>query len=174
MAIVRTRRRIAAPRLEAAAHELLGASTLCAIATVSARGQAYVNTAYFAWTRELNLVWLSHSAATHSMNLQKRATTAIAIYDSSQTWGRPDRGIQLFGTARTAAGRTARAAERIYGGRFPDYAGVDLSAYGFYLFRPRRLKLFDERAFGSGVFVSARADRGEISWESTDVYDGGS
>jgi uncharacterized protein YhbP (UPF0306 family) len=57
---------------------------LCAIATVSPGNRAHVNTAYFAWSREFELVWLSEPAARHSRNLRANSTAAIAVYDSSQ------------------------------------------------------------------------------------------
>ena len=79
-----------------AARRLLDASSLCAIATVGPDGSAYVNTAYFAFSSELDLVWMSEPNAQHSRNIRERGTAAIAVYDSTQVWGRPDRGIQLF------------------------------------------------------------------------------
>src|SRR5438105_3450867 len=98
MPIERSRRPVAAARISAAARRLLDASTLCAIATVSSGGRAHVNTAYFACSPELDLVWLSDPSAEHSRNVRGSGTVAIAVYDSSQTWGNPDRGIQLFGS----------------------------------------------------------------------------
>src|SRR5437763_1382014 len=98
MAIERSRRRVAADRLESAARSLLDASTLCAIATVRADGSAYVNTAYFAWTDDFEIVWLSHPDAHHSRNIEANGSAAVAVFDSMQTWGKPDRGIQLFGS----------------------------------------------------------------------------
>jgi uncharacterized protein YhbP (UPF0306 family) len=171
MPITQHRRPIAAARIETVARGLLDASTLCAIATVSARGRAHVNTAYFAWSPKLDVVWLSEPAATHSRNLRGRSTAAIAVYDSSQSWGESDRGIQLFGSAREVEGRAAKDAKRMYSGRFPGYDGAELGAYRFYRFRPRRVKLFDERSLGPGVFVTARIGAGgEISWDRTDLY----
>ena len=38
---------------------------------------------------------------------------------------------------------------------FSGYRGSEFGGYRFYRFRPRRLKVFDERALGSGVFVTA-------------------
>jgi uncharacterized protein YhbP (UPF0306 family) len=170
MPIIRSRQRIAAMRLEMLARELLSACELCAIATVTARGDAYVNTAYFAWTREFRIVWLSDPAAAHSRNLSANSSAAIAVYDSSQSWGGSDRGIQLFGSARAAGAE----AERVYGDRFPGYAGAELAADRLYEFRPRRIKLFDEEELGGGTFVTARvAADGRISWERTDVYEAG-
>ncbi len=78
-------------RLARAARSLLDASTLCAIATVDARGRAYVS---------------------------------------------------------------------------------EMGAYRAYLFRPRRVKLFDEPELGAGTFVTARVRAaGELVWERTEVYD---
>ncbi|HEX9599400.1 MAG TPA: pyridoxamine 5'-phosphate oxidase family protein [Gaiellaceae bacterium] len=171
MPIERATRSMAAARIAAAARRLLDASTLCAIATVSPGGRAHVNTAYFAWSRDFDLVWLSEPHAAHSRNLRAHPTVAVAVYDSHQTWGKADRGIQLFGSARELVDEAAADAERIYAKRFPDYGREDLSAYRFYRFRPRRVKLFDESAFGRGVFVTARiAGGGKPTWERTEIY----
>ena len=59
MKVERLARPISPRRLEALAHSLLKASTLCAISTVSPGGRAHVNTAYFAWDDDLSIVWLS-------------------------------------------------------------------------------------------------------------------
>jgi uncharacterized protein YhbP (UPF0306 family) len=171
MAIERSNRPLAAARIDAIARQLLDSSTLCAIATVTAGGRAHVNTAYFAWSDDFDIVWLSEPRATHSRNLRASGSVAIAVYDSSQTWGKPDRGIQLFGSAQAARGEKASEAETLYAKRFPAFADPDLSAYSFYLFRPRRLKLFDERALGTGTFVTARVTRDRrLAWERTELY----
>ena len=149
------------------ARELLEASTLCAIATVSPRGGAHVNTAYFAWSPDLRLFWLSEPRAQHSRNLRANSSVAIAVYDSSHSWGKPDHGIQLFGSAREAA----PAAEQVYAARFPEYRGSELPAYHLYELVPRRLKLFDERELGAATFVTARvAAGGRLTWERTEIY----
>ena len=164
MTVERSTRRVAAARIGRVARSLLAASELCAIATVTSKGGAYVNTAYFAWAPDLRIVWLSDAAASHSRNLRANPSAAVAVYDSTQRWGKPDRGIQLFGTAREAAGDAAE----IYAKRFPEYED---GRYRRYELRPRRIKLFDERELGAGVFVTARVARdGQVSWERTDVY----
>jgi uncharacterized protein YhbP (UPF0306 family) len=172
MAIERSTRPIAKARLAMLARRLLDASTLCAIATVSPGGRAHVNTAYFARSDRFDLVWLSEPRATHSRNVRAGATVAVAVYDSNQSWGSPDRGIQLFGTAREVAGSAARDAERTYARRFPGYSESEFSAYRFYGFRPRQVKLFDEQALGAGVFVTANVSRGQLAWTRTEIYDG--
>jgi uncharacterized protein len=171
MAIRRSSRPVRSERIARAARGLLDASTLCAIATTSPRGRPHVNTAYFAFTNGLDIVWLSEPSARHSINLRANAATAVAVYDSSQRWGGSDRGIQLFGSAREASKRSAPDAEAAYARRFPAYEPGQLVAYRFYVFHPTSVKLFDERSFGAGVFVTACVDRtGGVTWERTDVY----
>jgi uncharacterized protein YhbP (UPF0306 family) len=166
-------RAVSRTRIERAAFGLLDASPLCAISTLSPRTTAHVNTAYFVWSRELDVFWLSDPAARHSRNVGVRPSTAIAVYDSRQVWGRPDRGMQLFGsTVRLPATETAHA-ESLYAARFPGYATPDLSAYRFYRFRTDRLKVFDEPLLGTGVFVTASIDIGRhLIWERTDISSG--
>jgi uncharacterized protein YhbP (UPF0306 family) len=171
MAIERSKRPMAPARMERTARSLLDASTLCAIATVGADTRAYANTAYFAWSPELDLVWMSEPGATHSRKIRANGSVAIAVYDSTQTWGEPDRGIQLFGSARDLEGAVADEAEALYSKRFAGYDRGDFRAYRFYRFRPRRLKLFDERELGPGTFVTARRARGGgLVWEQTEIY----
>jgi uncharacterized protein len=171
MAIRRSWRPVSSERIARAARRLLDASTLCAIATTSPRGRPHVNTAYFAFTNQFDVVWVSERSARHSINLRANAASAVAVYDSSQRWGGPDRGIQLFGSAREASKRSAPDAEAAYARRFPAYEPGQLVAYRFYVFHPTSVKLFDERSFGAGVFVTARVDRtGRVTWKRTDVY----
>ena len=171
MAIRRSSRPVSSERIARAARRLLDASTLCAIATTSPRGRPHVNTAYFAFTNQFDIVWLSEPSARHSINLRANSAAAVAVYDSSQRWGGPDRGIQLFGSAREASKRSAPDAEAAYTRRFPAYEPGQLVGYRFYVFHPTTVKLFDERSFGAGVFVTARVDRTRgVTWERTDVY----
>jgi uncharacterized protein YhbP (UPF0306 family) len=171
MGVRRTSQRFSTARLAATARRLLKASTLCAIATVSPGGRAHVNTAYFGWSPTFDIVWLSAPQARHSRNLRANRSAAVAVYDSTLRWGGPDRGIQMFGTAREVTGQAARAAERVYARRFRTYSKDNLPAYRFYAFRPRRLKLFHERDLGGGVFVTATVgSNGRVAWERTETY----
>ena len=171
MPVQRVRERIGAARLTAVAGRLLNASTLCAISTVSAGGRPHINTAYFAWSPGLEVVWWSAPEARHSRNIRRQPSVAIAVYDSTQKWGGSDRGIQLFGTAQEVTGRAARDAERLYGARFKAYSGDETHAYRFYRFRPRTVKLFHERELDGATFVTAKVSRdGRLVWERTETY----
>jgi uncharacterized protein YhbP (UPF0306 family) len=171
-AVRRLRRRFASRRLEETARALLDASSLCTLATVSRQGRSYVNTCYFAWDSDLSIVWISAPESQHSRNLQENRSAAVTVFDSAQSWGGQDRGIQLFGSARELRGSAVRIAERVYGERFPLYAPGELLSLRFYRFRPTRLKVFDEESLGPGLFVTARVrGAGRLEWVRTEVYD---
>jgi uncharacterized protein YhbP (UPF0306 family) len=165
--------RISAARLRSIAKRLLNASTLCAISSVGPKERAHINTAYFAWSPALEIVWLSAPEARHSRNISADPSVGIAVYDSTQKWGGSDRGIQLFGTAREVSPRQAREAGRLYGARFRPYSPEELEAYRFYRFRARTIKLFHERELGGGTFVTAKVVRdGRLAWVRTESYTG--
>lgn len=148
----------------------MNASPLCSLATVSPGGRAHINHMYFGWNRRFEVFWISDPDSRHSRNLSANPSAAVTIYDSHQTWGRPDRGIQLFGTAGIVTGSSAREAERAYSVRFPSYDPSDWDSYPTYRFRPRALKLFYERVLGAGTLVSARVGRDGLRWQRTEVF----
>jgi uncharacterized protein YhbP (UPF0306 family) len=123
---------------------------------------------YFARSGLFEVVWISDPDSRHSRNLVSNSSAAVTIFDSHQTWGLPDRGIQLFGTAGTASGAAARLAERAYASRFPSYEPSD--SYPIYRFRPREVKLFYERVLGGGTLVTARVTREGLAWLRTEVW----
>jgi uncharacterized protein YhbP (UPF0306 family) len=171
MSIERSSRTYGQTRLTKIARRLLETSTLCAISTVSPPGRPHVNTAYFALGSGARLVWISDPRARHSRNIGAKTAVAVAVYDSHQTWGGPDRGIQLFGSAAMASGAGALEAERIYARRFPGFTPGEFADYRPYVFRPRRVKLFDEPVLGAGIFVTAKVGAdGKLAWERTEIY----
>lgn len=174
MAVVkRSNKRVSRSRMTQLLRNLLDASTLFALATATPKGKAHINVAYFAWTPDFELVWLSAAEARHSRNLRSNASAAAAVFDSNQAWGNPDRGVQILGVAAQAKGRFLTLAEDAYRERFK-VIRPGLLAYPFYVLTPRTVKLFDESELGAGVFVTARVGRmGSVEWERTDVYDTG-
>lgn len=173
MTIRHSARRVSSRRLTDVVRRLLDASTLCSLSTVSPGGRAHVNAMYFAWDDAFRVVWISDPGARHSRNLARNPSAAVMVYDSNQEWDGRDRGIQLFGRARRAERRVARAAEAVYVRRFPRYDAAELASYDFFVFRPSRLKAFDETELGSGTFVTARVRPGaRLEWERTELYSG--
>ena len=147
----------------------MNASPLCSLATVSPGGRAHINHMYFAWGDRFEVVWISDPDSIHSRNLTRSSSAAVTIYDSDQTWGRPDRGIQLFGSARVTNGRVSSDAKSLYAKRFRDF-DADADDLPAYRFRPRTLKLFDERALAGGTLVTARVTPNGLAWAKTEVW----
>jgi uncharacterized protein YhbP (UPF0306 family) len=148
--------------------DTLEETALCSLATVGRTGRAHVNTAYFEYSDDLAVYFLSHPRARHCENLERNRSGALSIFRSDQTWGGQDRGVQLFGEARRVVGRARVVAESVYSARFPLYRrwldattsegrqiGLQLRTYSFYRFRSRKVKVFDEETFGDASFVSA-------------------
>lgn len=125
---------------------------------------------YFASTGRFDVVWISDADSRHSRNLRTNPSAAVTIYDSHQTWGRPDRGIQLFGTAGAISGRAAEQARRAYAARFPSYDASLADSLPIYRFRPREVKLFYERVFGGGTLVTAKVTADGLAWRRTEVF----
>src|SRR5438445_7675618 len=166
MTVERRSRRFSSATLERVARRLMNASPLCALATVSPGGRAHINHMYFAWSDRYEVVWISDPESLHSRNLARNSSAAVTIYASKQVWGKPDRGIQLFGTAGVAKGGEAA---REYGRRFRDFDASE-NDLPYYRFRPRLVKLFDERSLAPGTLVTARVTSDGLVWSKTEVW----
>ncbi|TMC38642.1 MAG: pyridoxamine 5'-phosphate oxidase family protein [Chloroflexi bacterium] len=166
MTVERRARRFSSERLERVARRLMNASPLCSLATLSPGGRAHINHMYFAWGERLDVFWISDPDSIHSRNLTRNRSAAVTVYASNQVWGKPDRGIQLFGTAGVT---NISEAARVYGKRFRDFDpdGNDLP---YYRFRPRTVKLFDERSLAAGTLVTARVTSEGLRWLKTEVW----
>ncbi len=158
---------ISESRVRRSVFRILKDSALCSMATVAGVNRAHINAAYFSYSHELELHFLSHPSSLHCRNLLRNSSMGMTIFSSSQQWGGRDRGLQLFGTCSQAKGPQARHAEESYGKRFAAYARWKASLkksdaareYRFYRFVVRKLKILDEKDFGGGVFVYAAVRR---------------
>ena len=192
MTLRSVRRRFSEERIERSVSRILRDSALCSISTVAPQNRAHINTAYFAFSPDLVLYFLSDPASLHCRNLRRNPSMAMTVFDSTQTWGGQDRGLQFFGTCRRTLGARAMEAERVYAKRFRPYAtwmqgtgqverrqAAQLRSYAFFRFAPSKVKVFDEQELGAGVFVvaSVRRDRDargsrkavSLRWQSTEV-----
>jgi len=160
-------------RAQRSVYRLLEENVLCSMASMTAQGRAHINTAYFSYTPELKVYFISHPNALHCQNIMSNPSMALAIFSSSQAWGRPDRGLQLFGVCKPATELEVSQAEELYGKRFAEYTDwkADLASdslgreYRFYRFVTMELKVFDEKEFGAGVFVVARVGN-EVEYQT--------
>jgi len=155
------------PKIRRCLFRILKENVLCSIATVGGK-RPHISTAYFCYSDQLELYFLSHPNSLHCRNLSRNPCVGMTIFSSSQPWGNPGRGAQLFGTCQQATGLAARRAERLYGKRFSAYrswrAGAERSGagrdYRFYRVVVKTLKLLEEKALGDAVFAYAAVRRG--------------
>ncbi len=170
-------------RIRRSISRILRENVLCSISTVAANNRAHINTAYFCYTPDFALYFLSDPDSRHCRNLARNPSLAMTIFTSAQDWG----GHQLFGSCRRTMGREARQAERFYAARFAAYAkwmkgltpaerrqAALLRSYSFYRFLPSRIKILDEREFGGAIFVTAtvvRSPRSKtaVRWSATEL-----
>lgn len=147
--------------------KILDENMLCSMSTVTSDYQAYVNTAYFSYSENLELYFISHPESRHCQNLETNPSMAMSVFSSSQPWGSPDQGLQLFGTCNLARDAIAIKALNSYVRRFPTYTGWQRRLrqddpgknYRLYRFLVDRVKVFDEQAWGELHFVLATVSR---------------
>jgi uncharacterized protein YhbP (UPF0306 family) len=151
---------VAPARVRRSLLRILRENPLCAVATVTPSGRAHVHICYFAFSEELELFFLSEPGSGHARNIRSNRSAAAAVFSSAQTWGGPDRGVQLFGSCALVPPARARAVAATYAARFPAFLRLPSSErLRAYRLRPTSLKLLDEREFGDAVFIEARLRR---------------
>jgi hypothetical protein len=122
-----------------------------------------VNNAFFFVGRDFRLGFLSFTTARHIRNLSESRRAAVSVARSTQVWGRPIKGLQLFGDVREVDETHRQEFLTAYAARFPasrDYchdllqSPTRASARPYY-FTIRSLKLIDEPRFGEETYVRA-------------------
>ncbi|WP_084081084.1 pyridoxamine 5'-phosphate oxidase family protein [Edaphobacter aggregans] len=158
---------LTAERVRCSIFRVLDGTMLGAWATVTSDGEAHVNTAYYSYSEDLVLHFMSHPHSLHCLNVSANSSMAVAIFASEQKWTDPGRGLQLFGRCDQLRGEDAAAAQRAYGQRFRTYADWKSSLkpgdaaldYRFYRFVPHTVKVLDEAEFGDGVWIEVQVAR---------------
>ncbi|MDH2902130.1 MAG: pyridoxamine 5'-phosphate oxidase family protein [archaeon] len=116
------KRKFSDKRVKRSIFDILKRNVLCSMATVDKNGRAHINTAYFAYSNCPELFFCSYPDSIHCKNLSKNSSMAITVFESAQTWGKPDRGIQLLGSCHESKGNLRKKAEKVYGSRFKGFA----------------------------------------------------
>jgi len=167
MGVQSVRRDFSDKQVRSSLFRILRNNVLCSMATVTPEGQAHINTAYFAYTKGLEFVFVSYPDSHHARNLQSNSSIAMTVFNSAQTWGRQDTGVQLFGTCRQAEKRLLGKMVSVYGQRYLGFAKWKRQIekkegefpLRFYQFVPRHATILDEREFGGGLFITVHLPR---------------
>src|SRR4029450_2680216 len=97
--------------------DILDDHFILAMATVH-NGEAYINSAHFAYNDRLELVIFTHPYSDHGKNLAAHPPVAAALSNRPEAWGMTLQGVQLFGTCAQADDDELQAAIDTYRGRF--------------------------------------------------------
>jgi uncharacterized protein YhbP (UPF0306 family) len=154
-------------RLGASVFRILAGTALCSMATRNGAGSVHISMAFFCFSNDLLLYFLSHPASLHCRNLARSPQMAVAVFDTHQIWGEPHAGLQLFGTGEQVGAEARDQVRELYASRFPlcresltpTAAGMSPLSTSrnltFYRFLPRQLQILDEWEFGEEVFIHA-------------------
>ena len=148
--------------------DILQAVQLCSIASVGPEHEGHISTAYFCYTKHLDIYFVSDPATKHAQNLARDPRVAVAVFSTDQQWGAPLRGLQFFGQCRLASAIESPKALATHAARFHAYDEYikalnplerAKSPYRFYRFCPTSVKVLDESVFGEETFVLAEIIR---------------
>jgi uncharacterized protein YhbP (UPF0306 family) len=139
-----------------AVSRVLSSTPLCSLASVSLDGKAHINTAYYAIDEKFTVYILTSPQSVHAVTWEHNSSVAIAITDSGQPWGKPHRGLQIFGEAHRIPDDQHSRVFALYAATHPrlrDLASdantlLALHTLRFYSITLNRIKIVDEIALG--------------------------
>ncbi len=125
--------------------DFLAAHNTLTLATVGEDGQPHAAALFYAFTPELQLIFLSEPDTLHARHIGEGAPAAVTIQADGQDWQRIT-GLQMHGMVRPA-GDSAR---QTYLARFPFIARTETLARAlkdvrFYEITPAWARLIDNR-----------------------------
>lgn len=142
--------------------DILDDHFILAMATVH-HGDAYINSAHFAYNDRLEMVIFTHPFSEHGKNLAANPSVAVSVWKRPEDWGMNLQGLQLFGTSAIAEADELQAAIDTYKTRFPAFGHVIQEADDFergitdlrlYVIKIAEVKLIDERRFGHRNWIT--------------------
>jgi len=153
-------------KLNESIFEILNNNKLLSLATITPRGNAYINTAFYAFDEKLRLYIVTDPKYNHSMNLNKNSSIAATIFDSHlKFWKDKLQGVQLFGKGYRTPILQLHKGTSCFLKRFPVFKELVKSPKDFmkkavtvklYTLEINHLKLFDEIRFGEENFIELR------------------
>src|SRR5258706_600002 len=76
----------ATERLGHSIFDILSTVELCSIATVGSEGEGHINTAFFCYTDDLHLYFVSDPSTKHCQNIARSPRIAVGVCDTHQPW----------------------------------------------------------------------------------------
>lgn len=133
------------PELDAV-RALLSETRALTLATLDPDGSPRATPLFFAFEPDLGLLFLSDPDTPHMHNLARDPRAAVGLYPEVSDW-QEIRGLQMKGTVSAVPEAEREEAMTTYRARFPFLEAVAeaVEAAGLYRFRPRWVRLIDNR-----------------------------
>ncbi len=144
-----------------AAKEILKTNSVATLATNDG-DRSHANNIYFAYNKDLEIVFVSDKDTTHAENIEKNGKVSIVVYNEPEAYGSNHQGIQIQGICTQASGLNLVECWHLYTKRFPVYAtmikNVDqiankLVKSRIFTVKVTSLKLLDVPTFGKEFHV---------------------
>jgi uncharacterized protein YhbP (UPF0306 family) len=142
--------------------DILDDHFILAMATVH-NGEAYINSAHYAYNERLELVIFTHPYSEHGKNLVANHSVAAAVSKRPEAWGMNLQGVQLFGKAGLVEEDELQGAIDTYSQRFPAFSHIiqvvedferDITDMRLYKLKVEQVKLIDETRFGHRNWIT--------------------
>lgn len=135
---------------------ILDCNTMLAMSTFKDEF-CHINTAYYAFRKIDELIFVSDNDSTHIVNLKSYSSVAVAIWNNSGVFGVNHQGLQMFGTCEKVSFDKVFEALSLYNNRFSAFASIikhpddfkkGLIKARLYIIKIKKIKLTDEPNFG--------------------------
>lgn len=144
-----------------AAKEILKNNTVATLSTNDS-DCSHANNIYFAYSNDLEIVFVSDKDTKHAENIEKNGKVSIVVYNEPEVYGSNHQGIQIHGICTQATGLNLVECWHLYTKRFPVYAtmikNVDeiankLVKSRIFIVKVTSLKILDVPTFGKEYHV---------------------
>jgi uncharacterized protein YhbP (UPF0306 family) len=141
--------------LEGSIATIMSDVALAAVTALS-DGEQWIAPVYFAAATSTRLYVLTSPTSRHARAWREKQPVAIAVYDSSQPFELPKRGLQLTALPRRIAEQDSADAIKTYGSRFPTMHS--------WLSRPEDFDQLESRFYELTVVAAKVFDEPRSGW----------
>lgn len=146
---------------------ILEKTKLLSMATIK-NAESWINTAYFAYSEDLELFIITNPSTVHGINLQNNPSVSVTVFDSHQTPGPGKQGLQLIGTGERVTDKAEELNglklwhDRVLGTEgFDEFEKEYLAKFKskIHKLKVNHVKIFDEKTFGNETWVEVEVTR---------------
>ncbi len=158
---------VEASRILDSVSSILDNNTIFSMSSINGNS-SYINSAFFAYSTNLNLYFLTEETTQHAQNVLINSSVAVSLCNNAKLYGENLQGLQLFGTCKITPFLQTTEAITIYMQRFPLFRKIIKNPEDFitgilksklYRIEIHSIKLIDEPQFGRRRYIKAQVLR---------------